>query len=1249
MRAKEKAPNLDPAALDSFRDHLVATNIRLPKGKDHLQSFLKKHPEDQLLHSALEAVFQGLANAHELGSLLQIEEPVEKELRYLKAKAEENKGKLEQQALFAEVAEPRQGELPLGVGSYEQWKTHTLDRLRTHFGAEAEAADPVHAFFSQSAEKGLVLFDLLSRRYDIVAANPPYMGLGNMGLIVRKYVERHYPSGKRDLYAAFILRCRELAQTNGYVGMVTRQSWMFLRNYSDLRALPEEKVKKNKEMFSGLLREASIEIIAHLGSGAFSEISGEVVSIALFCFRKVALTPEHRLFAIKLTGVSGSESKAQTLARLDHQSTSTYVRLQAQLLRVNESPILYWFSENTLVLLASSNCLGDGIHFKEGLNTTNNTRFVRWAWEVSSYGNRWFRYAKGGGYRKWHGLEYWAADWEHEGARMKRYVVEKAGNQHWSRRLIGIEYFTKPGLTYSLICNGNLSVRFTPGHPFDSGAVFVSTEDIEGIAALLNSRFASYILRGLCPDLKFREGYVGLFPARPIPKEVRVLVKWLIEAKCFCSSKDLCEYVFSDYGPHLISYPSEQYTIYALILAIESILDALVFQAYALDASTISSVNNDLGLPAGLHPLIVGYDTLPKPPSDLPSLPQELFDHLGAHKRVSLSSEKLTSIKDRLRALYVAGRGAKLEDGAEDSENRNKETDEDEEDAIGAHIPIPAETFIEELSQKLEFHPISVYWLLEEMQQKEGLVCPPELRRHTQDDFSVKVLRLLGHRWPKQIEAGEQIPDWADRDGIIPITEGSGEKTLVERARERISEDFSGSNVASIEREFEEIIGTSLEKWLAGLFFKRHISQFKKRPIAWQVELGTRGQGLGARGKRKAAGYSSGTVFSCLVYYHKLDTDLLPKIRSQYIGLLKSGYETESRALGRIESPTTDQSARKVQLTNWIDDLKALDEKLSEVIVSGFGPEGLQSQLRQFAVDDAMLALKARWLQKLADVVQAGPLESWKQAACETELHSEFLEWIQDTLTHLDHYCSAVGPKAPDGKTLSQDPDSTYLSALICREAEAMVSGTLTRACQKWWKQFNEAVIAPIRRQIAERNEQIKLRKEERELVDLQTTPYRRVEIEREIEDLKDQVSALKDEQAQKVAAGQRVRAQIEGWTCPEAERWEPWLAAQPLYDQISSLDERRSPPHTVAEFIAQESAYAPDINDGVRVNIAPLQRAGLLPAEVIAKKDVDKAIADRAEWRADERRWCREGKLPYPGWWKKQQEEAPLTLEAAT
>jgi len=48
-----------------------------------------------------------------------------------------------------------------------------------------------------------------------------------------------------------------------------------------------------------------------------------------------------------------------------------------------------------------------------------------------------------------------------------------------------------------------------------------------------------------------------------------------------------------------------------------------------------------------------------------------------------------------------------------------------------------------------------------------------------------------------------------------------------------------------------------------------------------------------------------------------------------------------------------------------------------------------------------------------------------------------------------------------------------------------------------------------------------------------------------------------------------------------------------------------------------------------------PGQKAGLLKTDVLAGKDIEKAFADRAAWRDDERRWCREGKLSKPGWWE--------------
>lgn len=367
--------------------------------------------------------------------------------------------------------------------------------------------------------------------------------------------------------------------------------------------------------------------------------------------------------------------------------------------------------------------------------------------------------------------------------------------------------------------------------------------------------------------------------------------------------------------------------------------------------------------------------------------------------------------------MYEAGPGAR------DSE---VEDEKDGDSPVGARLPVPAETFLEELSQKLEIHPISVYWLLREGIVHGGWRCLPEERRITADHLTVIILHLLGHRWPKQLEAGEPIPDWADPDGIIPLTEGVGEPTLHDRVRERIAAEFPGGNVTAIEAEFAEIMGVPLAQWLTHDFFKHHTSKFKKRPIAWQISSGK------FTARRRPA-------FACLVYYHKLGGDTLGAIQSQYVRPLRGRYETELRGIEAIPAAARSerQAGRRIELEGWITELRDFDDRLGRVAAEGFASDAL------------------------AKLIAQEPVDSW---------------------------CSIDGikPRPADREALHR-----------------------------------------------------------------------------------------------------------------------------------------------------QEMAYIPDLNDGVRVNIAPLQKAGLLAADVIAGKDVEKAIADRAEWRADERRWCREGKLARPGWWR--------------
>ena len=421
----------------------------------------------------------------------------------------------------------------------------------------------------------------------------------------------------------------------------------------------------------------------------------------------------------------------------------------------------------------------------------------------------------------------------------------------------------------------------------------------------------------------------------------------------------------------------------------------------------------------------------------------------------------------------VRGRfGGKVIDEGDESADLEAEDEGEEEAVVGRTIPIPAETFVEELSGKLEVHPISVYWLLKEGREKEGWRCPPEEKRLMEDRLTVLVLRLLGHRWPRQVEAGEPVPDWADRDGVIPLTPGCGEPILADRVDERFAAEFPDSTVAAVKREFAEVVGQPLDEWLAGPFFTRHISQFRKRPIAWQIQ--SRPQATAGGGRRRRGMPQARPAFACLVYYHKLDADLLPKLRTHYVGPLRARFETELRTLEAVASPTDEQSTRRVELGNRIEELKSFDDQLSEVITSGFGPDAILSRLRSAAIAEAVLVLKAAWLRKLGTEIQSGPMEGWTSRAKKTELHPDLCTWIVNSIERIETYCSQVGPAPDSQKQWDDEPDARQVADFITSDTPSLVKDALRCICDAWWAEFDLGVVQPLRSQITELNESIK-------------------------------------------------------------------------------------------------------------------------------------------------------------------------------
>ncbi len=1001
-RARRRAmPQWTPAQIN------LATT---PSGLDAaaLDRHLARHPEDLPLRPVLASVFASLSQSELLGSLLRPAAELDVAIAELQAP---------QQTSMFDAPTPESGNLARRDPAV--LKQLVFNQVAQSFRDEAASPDPADALFGREAERGVRLLQLLDRKYAVVVTNPPYMGSKNMPDLLKKYVEQHYKPGKRDLYAAFILRCLELCAAHGRVAMVTQQSWMFLRSFAELRAVPAERVAEaqRRREFPGLLRATALEGLAHLGPNAFEEISGEVVQAALFTLANSTPPAHHRLHAIRLIGLKSAQEKAHMLR--DQSLTVVSRSSQSDFLAIPETPLVYWLGNVFWNIFTSSLLLESKSKALEGLQTGENLKWIRYFWEINEFNfisRKWVPLLKGGGYKKWFGLDKSVVRWDNNGLLLASQSQATLRNSYMYFQL---------GLSYTDFAIGNLGVRFLRGDEvFDLSApsVFINDNDftIEKMAIILNSRISSYMIRLITPNPQhIRTGYLRLLP---LPRFITSsgYARSCLHLKRHLVATDPNERSFSG----VISDQGHLNAIAAWLHTLEGLNECEVFAAYGVAGEDMAAVLAETGTPAGFHPLLVGYDALPELPKELerPVLPAEVLAYLEQHERIGPSPTEFTRLKARLRTLYEAGPGAK-DDSADDESGAGGGDDEEGEAAVaGAHIPIPTETFLEELSVKMELHPISVYWLLEEL-RAEGVRCKPEERRLLEERLAVLVLRLLGHRWPKQIEAVEPLPEWADADGIIPLVNlGTGEATLTTRLRERLREEDGEIGAQRTEALLVELTGvTSLEDWCVRLFWPRHVKQFKARPVAWH--LASRPTGAGKkRGTRQAP------LFECMLYYHAIGGDALARLRTQYVEpLLRREESALAEALGK------DQTEAAAAANVRVEELRSFLDRLQQVEREGFACAEL----------DALLAQE--------------PLDRWS----------------------------------------------------------------------------GDGIIAPA----------------------------------------------------------------------------------------------------SVGELARQERAWRVDLNDGVRVNIAPLQLAGVLAGDVLKAADAKKAIADRARWRADERRWVREGKLPRCGW----------------
>lgn len=154
--------------------------------------------------------------------------------------------------------------------------------------------------------------------------------------------------------------------------------------------------------------------------------------------------------------------------------------------------------------------------------TSNDDRFIRAWYEVPQGDLRWRPIAKGRGNTSYYANIPEVIRWEldREPAReLKAYIESKPGNTHWSRRIAGVPYYLKPGLTWSVRAS-RFNPRVMPRECVFSHRGYstfpLPSDNQLAILGLLNSRIVDFLYKVNLGRFAHPEFLAGVLPEVPM-------------------------------------------------------------------------------------------------------------------------------------------------------------------------------------------------------------------------------------------------------------------------------------------------------------------------------------------------------------------------------------------------------------------------------------------------------------------------------------------------------------------------------------------------------------------------------------------------------------------------------------------------------------------------------------------------------------------------------------------------------------
>lgn len=862
IKAKRKRKT---AKIDHF--NVVSSDFYLPPYTEVQTIFEGNTGLDSKQKEIIRDIWTDLQQAYKFGSLIRLEEKLSIKLHGLTMQAATNQIKM----FEAET-----------ISDFEKFREDFFTNLQK--AVAQNTARQGQTFLNTKTQDAITFLQLLTQKYDVAVANPPYTDSADFGPDLKKFVETNYKQPYKfntNLYASFIKRCCELIDDKGKIAMVHPPTFMYIKTFEDVRKYMIDKMH--------------ISFFVEWGYLGMFHPSARVDS-AMYILEKEK--KDQAVQFIKLNDIyEGRRYEAFVNAYddlLNNRPNKNNITLPQSKLKIIEGwPFIYWISDgfrekfkNSLTKDLLDNC--------QGMATTDNNRFLRFWWEVDnetisldyqSDKRKWVPYIKGGPYNKWYGNLWTIVNYFNNGAELVALVKIKYPKISDPEFVIkNRKFYFQEGINYSASGSKGASFRYHPDNfIFDVGGASIfptsTYKNIPYILAFFNSNLCAYIINCLNPTVNTQSGDIERVPFVKPPALLEDNIS-AIALECVAIKKQFNSYRIVetnfDQNPllayseatlkdRLLTYLNEENAQLTKVLLNEAVINELILKVYELSTEDRLQVEAKMGKPVGELPVI---EVARKACLAEANLEQEIVtQHINNLETIEFDTQQIQAVTSEFPALYQSNND------------------------------------LEEFCIRHKINPINVwYWF------KESKVLPQARASEITLEFLADAFRTI------------LMDD--DEDGIVSLVGLPGEPRLMDRFEQYC---FKKGFTAAQIMQLDGLIGRPVNEYVEHFFFKNfsdHLNLFMylpKTPFIWHLSSGEH-QG-----------------FEAYIIIYKWNRDSLYKLKSSYLS--KRAESLNYRRQQIADSTTGQAQTEKETIRLQLQEIEAFAVKIDELIAEGYDPK----------------------------------------------------------------------------------------------------------------------------------------------------------------------------------------------------------------------------------------------------------------------------------------------------------------------